>query len=109
MLERIGVPDRKRIFLIMTDPEKIWLHPLPDNPVVRVFNVARLTWKKPVGETPLGGYSSELDFKGSDVMVRGLGMFRRETGIPPISVSSGKATMWGRQSASSRRRGSPPR
>ena len=82
MLEQIGVPDGKRIFLIMTDPEKIGFYPLPENPVVRVFNVARLTWKKPAGETPLGGYSSELDFKGSDVVVRGLGMFRRETGIP---------------------------
>jgi glycosyltransferase involved in cell wall biosynthesis len=82
MLRGIGVPDGNRIFLIMTDPEKIGFHPLPDNPVVRVFNVARLTWKKAAGETPLGGYSSELDFKGSDIMVRGLGMFRRKTAIP---------------------------
>lgn len=82
MLRRIGVPDGKRVFLIMTDPQWIKYSPPPDNPVVRVFNVARLTWKKPTGEPRLGGYSSELDFKGSDVMVRGLGMFRRKTGIP---------------------------
>lgn len=82
MLRRIGVPDGKRVFLIMTDPQWIKYSPPPDNPVVRVFNVARLTWKKTTGEPRLGGYSSELDFKGSDVMVRGLGMFRRKTGIP---------------------------
>lgn len=82
MLERIGVPDGKRVFLLMTDTDKIGFRPLTENPVVRVFNVARLTWKNPTGETPLGGYSSELDFKGSDVMVRGLGMFLRKTGIP---------------------------
>lgn len=82
MLERVGVPPGKRIFLIMTDPEWIGYQPPSDNPVVRIFNVARLTWKKSAGETPLGGTSSELDFKGSDVMVRGLGLFARRTAIP---------------------------
>ena len=81
ILREIGVPDRKRVFLIMTDPGLIPFHPLPDNRVVRVFNVARLTWRISSGGTRLGGTSSELDFKGSDVMVRGLGAFFRKTGV----------------------------
>lgn len=81
MLRRIGVRDARRIFLIMTDPEAVTFSPPPDNLPVRIFNVARLTWKRTPGEMRLGGASSALDFKGSDIMVRGIGMFHRKTGI----------------------------
>jgi glycosyltransferase involved in cell wall biosynthesis len=79
-LDGIGVPDDRRIFLIMTDPERIAPCPPPRNPVVRLFNVARLTWRKNPGEIPTGGASAALDFKGTDVMVRGISMFVRKTG-----------------------------
>jgi glycosyltransferase involved in cell wall biosynthesis len=82
LLDRIGVPDAKRMFLIMTEPDRIAFRPPPDNRVVRVFNVARLTWKKAPGEIPTGGASKALDFKGTDAMVRGLAMFARKSGAP---------------------------
>jgi glycosyltransferase involved in cell wall biosynthesis len=82
LLDRIGVPDRRRMFFIMTDLETIRPRPMPDNPVVRVFSVARLTWKTPRPRADVPGQSSELDYKGSDIMVRGLARFRRATGTP---------------------------
>jgi glycosyltransferase involved in cell wall biosynthesis len=82
LLEKIGVPDRRRMFFIMTDLQMIRPLPPPRNPVVRIFSVARLTWKPPGRQAVGSGLCSELDYKGSDIMVRGLGMFVRKAGIP---------------------------
>lgn len=82
LLEGIGVPDHRRMFFIMTELEMIHRVPPPRNPVVRIFSVARLTWKVPGIRAVGSGLGSELDYKGSDIMVRGLGMFVRRTGIP---------------------------
>jgi hypothetical protein len=77
LLDELGVQDSQRIFFMMTDLEKIPLKPLPHNQPVRTFCATRLTWKKPLA---LG--TSELDYKGSDIMIRGLGLFYRTTGTP---------------------------
>lgn len=77
LLTEIGVTDEQRIGLQMTDLSKTSLHPPPDNQIMRVFNVARVTWKKPEDPTNI----VELDYKGTDIMIRGLGTFVRRTGI----------------------------
>jgi glycosyltransferase involved in cell wall biosynthesis len=77
LLEEIGVQDSQRIYFMMTDLEQISPEPLPHNQPVRIFSATRLTWKK-----PLAPGTSELDYKGSDIMIRGLGLFYRTTGVP---------------------------
>lgn len=74
LLEEIGVQDRQRMFFQMTDVDLIEPQPLPHNQPLRVFCATRFTWKKP----SLG--CSELDYKGSDIMIRGLARFCQTTG-----------------------------
>lgn len=77
ILDDVGVEDSRRIFFLMADVGAIPYTPVPDNSPCRTFCATRLTWKKPLlpGDSP-------LDFKGSDVMVRGLGLFCRTSGQP---------------------------
>lgn len=78
VLDDIGVADNRRAFILMTDVETIRNAPhLHKNMPVRIFCLARLNWKRPI---PIG--MIELDYKGSDIMIRGLGGFVRKTGIP---------------------------
>ena len=77
LLDELGLENSKRLFILMTDTEKIQRQPLPHNCPARIFCAARLTWKKPMA---MG--TCELDYKGSDIMVHGLGAFIRRTGIP---------------------------
>lgn len=77
LLNEIGVKDSQRIFFMMTDLDKIKFVAYPNNKIVRIFCVARLTWKKPTNSTKI----CELDYKGSDIMVRGLGLFLQRTGF----------------------------
>lgn len=77
VLDEIGVGDAQRLFLVMmTDVDKLQRAPLPHRSPVRAFCSTRLTWKK-----PRASGTSELDYKGSDVMIRGLALFSRVTGI----------------------------
>lgn len=78
LLEEIGVQDRQRLYFHMTNLEKIEYCPPPHNRPLRVLCMARLTWKKP--DDP--ALVSEFDYKGSDIMIRGIGMFWRATGVP---------------------------
>ena len=75
LLDDIGVPDARRFFLLMADFEINTYAPPPKNEVVRVFCLARLTWK-PEPHSDL----TSLDYKGSDVMIRGLALFHRKQG-----------------------------
>lgn len=78
LLHEIGVRDDQRIYFHVTDLEKIDYCPPPHNSPLRVLCMARLTWKKPEDSTLV----TEFDYKGSDIMIRGIGMFWRATGIP---------------------------
>ena len=68
-LDALGVNADRRFYAWMSDPAYFPAAPSPGNERVRVFNVARLTWKSP----------SELEFtmdhKASDLMLRGLARF----------------------------------
>lgn len=77
LLDEIGVKDSQRIFFMMTDTKRIQFHPMPNNKRVRIFNVARLTWKR-----PQSGSFCELDYKGTEIMFKGIGLFWRRFSIP---------------------------
>lgn len=76
MLDEIGVADEKRVFLPSAELELVKPTPLPHNNPVRLFCATRLTWKLPIEPG-----RSLLDYKGSDIMIRGLGLFYRQTGV----------------------------
>jgi len=77
LLDQIGVSDSQRVFFLMADVDEIVPNDVKVGERMRVFCATRLTWKPPAlpGDSP-------LDFKGSDVMIRGLGLFWRRHGIP---------------------------
>lgn len=70
LLDRIGVADSARFFIYMADAAGCGFHPPAANPVPRILCGARLTWVPPI---PSGG--SVLDFKGSDIMLRGVARY----------------------------------
>ncbi len=76
LLAEIGVPDSKRIFQSTTEVEGIDPAPQPNNKRIRVYCPVRITWKMPIEPG-----RSTLDYKGSDIMIRGLGLFYRRTGV----------------------------
>ena len=76
MLDELGVSDAKRVFLLSAELELVTPTPAPHNNPVRIFCATRLTWKMPIEPG-----RSLLDYKGSDMMIRGLGLFYRRTGV----------------------------
>jgi hypothetical protein len=76
MLDEIGVSEAKRVFLPSAELELVKPTPARHNNPLRIFCATRLTWKLPIEPG-----RSLLDYKGSDIMVRGLGLFYRETGV----------------------------
>jgi hypothetical protein len=76
ILDELGVLDRQRVFLPSAELELVKPTPAPHNNPVRIFCATRLTWKLPVEPG-----RSALDYKGSDIMIRGLGLFYRQTGV----------------------------
>lgn len=75
LLGELGVKDGARIFIPMTDTQTILPSPLPFNSTPRIVCVARLNWKKPMRPG-----TSQLDYKGTDVMLRGLALYLAESG-----------------------------
>lgn len=75
MLAELGVGDDRRFFHLMTEPDLIAYHPPPANARVRVFCATRLTWLDPVAPG-----MSILDYKGTDVMIRGIAAYHRQSG-----------------------------
>jgi len=76
MLDDLGVPKSKRVFLPCAEIKLVKSTPPPHNTPIRVFCATRLNWKLPVEPG-----RSLLDYKGSDIMVRGLGLFYHQTGV----------------------------
>jgi Glycosyl transferases group 1 len=75
MLDELGVPDAKRVFLPSAELELVTPTSARQNNPPRIFCATRLTWKLPIEPG-----RSLLDYKGSDIMIRGLGLFYRQTG-----------------------------
>lgn len=76
LLDEIGLESSQRVFFMMTDTEDIQKVALPNNTPLRVFCATRLNWGR---QRPEG--ANELNYKGSDIMIRGIGLFWRKTGI----------------------------
>jgi hypothetical protein len=76
LLDELGVSDAKRVFLRLAELELVKPTPGLHNNPVRIFCATRLTWKLPIEPG-----RSLLDYKGSDIMIRGLGLFYRQTGV----------------------------
>jgi len=76
MLDELGVRDAKRVFLPSAELELVTPTPARHNNLARIFCATRLTWKLPIEPG-----RSLLDYKGSDIMIRGLGLFYRQTGV----------------------------
>jgi len=76
LLDEIGVSDGQRFHIYMGDIDAIpQIAPPPARVRPRIFCGARLTWKMPI---PPGG--SELDYKGIDILLRGLHRYLRQGG-----------------------------
>ncbi len=74
LLDDMGIPDSRRFFFRSADLDRIQEIPAPHNEPLRVFCGARFTWKLPIEPG-----RSHLDYKGLDIMIRGLALFHRET------------------------------
>lgn len=70
LLEELGISSNQRIYFQMTDTHSLKPEPLPHNSPIRIFCATRFMWVKPVPT----GYT-DLDYKGSDIMIRGLALF----------------------------------
>ncbi|HEY5611045.1 MAG TPA: glycosyltransferase family 4 protein [Thermoanaerobaculia bacterium] len=77
VLREIGVDDVRRFFFLMGDLDQIAYEPPPQNERLRVVSSARLNWKR-----PLRPEATELDLKGTDVIIRGLALFGERVGVP---------------------------
>lgn len=74
LLDELGVTERVKFYLPMTDIDAIAPAPPPMNDPPRLLSVARLNWTKPMRKG-----ATQLDYKGTDIMVRGIAKFVRET------------------------------
>lgn len=77
LLAEMGVRAAQRRCYFLTDLDLLRATPPPHNAVMRIFSATRLNWVKPM---PAG--SSVLDAKGTDVMLRGVALFAKRTGLP---------------------------
>lgn len=78
ILDELGISDERRIFNLMTDAGAIGYIPPPSNERFRVFCGARINWASlaPPGAKEL------VDYKGAEIMVRGLALFVNQTSTP---------------------------
>lgn len=81
LLSEIGVADENRSSFLMTDTFHIPYCELPHNDRLRVFCATRLTWDR----TKPPSYTV-LDYKGSDVMIKGIGLFIKSGGDAEVHL-----------------------
>lgn len=75
VLKEIGAEDKPRVFNLMTDISEIKYNKPKSKPhEVRIFNVARFNWHKETAPD----YFSELDFKGNDIMLKGIAKYAKD-------------------------------
>lgn len=87
LLEALGVsPDRRTAFML-SDVAGIQPRTWPSTAIrrLRVFNVARLNWQLPRPE-----HLSDLDMKGTDVLLKGFAQFVAARHVPAELVLVGK-------------------
>ncbi len=77
LIKKLGIPERTKITYLTVDTDYALYTPMPSNAIPRVFNIARFNW---VPETSKSRGFHELDFKGNDIMIKGIGLYYRKTG-----------------------------
>jgi hypothetical protein len=92
LLDELGVAERDRCWLLLTDTDRIAFSPPPNNSVFRVFCMARLNWSGPWPP----GVDSVLDNKRTDILLHGLAEYVRAGG-PPIDIRMVRKGMHVRQ------------
>lgn len=73
LLNEINVDNSKRILAFMIDTELSIYSPPIKNEKIRIFNVARFNWVTDKVKDKID--FSQLDSKGNDIMIKGLGLF----------------------------------
>lgn len=86
LLDEIGIDNKKRIFIYMANLPVVSKIDLSTKPAlgktVRIFCGTRLTWKKPIRPG-----ATSLDYKGMDIMIKGLGIFvKKHPGLLDIRI-----------------------
>lgn len=76
LLEEMGITSSRRLAIMMSPIDELELAVPPCNGSLRIFCGARFNWVRPIPD----GFQ-ELDYKGSDRMIKGLAAFVRETGL----------------------------
>lgn len=78
ILDEIGISDKRRFYVQVANLFDLSVTATPKRDKIKIFCGTRLTWKKPMKP----GCTS-LDYKGSDIMIKGLALFlRKNPGIP---------------------------
>lgn len=70
-------PQGQRLSFMMTDVQRRTLSTPPLNKTPRVFLTARHTWALPHKEG-----TCPLDYKGNDIFLKGVALFKEKTGLP---------------------------
>lgn len=76
ILDGISTKHPRSILNLIVETNRISYHPLPRSSRAKVFNVARISWIErncEISESP-------LDIKRTDILIRGVGMYRRRGG-----------------------------
>jgi glycosyltransferase involved in cell wall biosynthesis/SAM-dependent methyltransferase len=81
ILDGLGITPPQRLDYQMIEVTADSWRPLPHNEPVRIFCATRLTWDR---STP--PFFTEVDYKGTDVMIRGLGLFCRAHPATPLDI-----------------------
>lgn len=81
LLDGLGVEGGRRTSFMLSDIDHIRPQPQLDqggaDRPLRIFNVARLNWCQ-----PKPAYLSELDMKGTDILLQGLAAYLRQSKVP---------------------------
>lgn len=70
ILAGLMVEDSRRIYCMQSEIGSRDYVPQPNNKIIRLFNVARIQWKK-----PQSNFICELDYKGTDILLAGVAMY----------------------------------
>ncbi len=73
LLAEIGANKKKLLSNLMIDVDSIEYFPVPNNQIIRIFNLARFNWKKESNQPK--DFLPSMDYKGNDIMIKGLAAF----------------------------------
>jgi len=72
LFEQIGTDKKKQITTLAVDTDYAAYNSPPDNSIIKIFNIARFNW---ITSKSNERDFHELDFKGNDIMIKGISLF----------------------------------